>query len=158
MIWGWRDLLWQKNMSWWPSCLVELSISLIIVIRALSQWRLWSFWMRPTQSLIIWLTRMLKFLRYTFEMSYLRRQHAQWLELCNWNSVACEQALQLWRGKRAERGHDFPKWSACLQARNPEVLSSIPAPTAAVWHENFAGVFFCGLVIFCVLRELIFCS
>ena len=35
-----------------------------------------------------------------------------------------------------------------MQARNPEVLSSIPAPTAVVWLENFAGVYFCGLVIF----------
>ena len=25
-----------------------------------------------------------------------------------------------------------------------------------VWHEIFAGVYFCGLAIFCVLRELIF--
>ena len=25
-----------------------------------------------------------------------------------------------------------------------------------VWHENFAGVYFCGLASFCVLRELIF--
>ena len=25
-----------------------------------------------------------------------------------------------------------------------------------VWHEIFAGVLFCGLVIFCVLRDLIF--
>ena len=25
-----------------------------------------------------------------------------------------------------------------------------------VWHEIFAGVFVCGLAIFCVLRELIF--
>ena len=26
----------------------------------------------------------------------------------------------------------------------------------AVWHEIFAGVLFCGLAIFCVLRDLIF--
>ena len=25
-----------------------------------------------------------------------------------------------------------------------------------LWHENFAGVYFCGLASFCVLRELIF--
>ena len=25
-----------------------------------------------------------------------------------------------------------------------------------MWHEIFAGVYFCGLTIFCVLRELIF--
>ena len=25
-----------------------------------------------------------------------------------------------------------------------------------VWHKIFAGVYFCGLAIFCVLRELIF--
>ena len=25
-----------------------------------------------------------------------------------------------------------------------------------VWHEIFVGVYFCGLAIFCVLRELIF--
>ena len=25
-----------------------------------------------------------------------------------------------------------------------------------MWHEIFAGVYFCGLAIFCVLRELIF--
>ena len=25
-----------------------------------------------------------------------------------------------------------------------------------VWHEIFAGVYFCGLVIFCGLRELFF--
>ena len=28
--------------------------------------------------------------------------------------------------------------------------------TTTVWHEVFAGVYFCGLAIFCVLRELIF--
>ena len=27
-----------------------------------------------------------------------------------------------------------------------------------VWHEIFAGVYFCGLAIFCVLRELIFAT
>ena len=27
-----------------------------------------------------------------------------------------------------------------------------------VWHEIFAEVYFCGLVIFCVLQELIFCD
>ena len=26
---------------------------------------------------------------------------------------------------------------------------------STVWHEIFAGVYFCGLAIFCVLRELI---
>ena len=37
---------------------------------------------------------------------------------------------------------------ACLQARNLETLGSIPSPTATRWHKIFAGVYFCGLVIF----------
>ena len=42
-----------------------------------------------------------------------------------------------------------------MQARNPEALSSIPAPTATMSHEIFAGVYFCGMRFF-VLQELIF--
>ena len=34
------------------------------------------------------------------------------------------------------------------------VIKSCKEPT--VWNEIFAGVYFCGLAIFCVLRELIF--
>ena len=32
----------------------------------------------------------------------------------------------------------------------------IPFSFHKVWHEIFAEVYFCGLAVFCVLRELIF--
>ena len=46
----------------------------------------------------------------------------------------------------------FSKLEAKIPFLRPQSHKTI---TSAVWHEIFAGVYFCGLEIFCVLCELI---
>ena len=43
-----------------------------------------------------------------------------------------------------------------MKCTNGEITHFNLQMSPTVWHEIFAGVYFCGLAIFCVLRELIF--
>ena len=76
------------------------------------------------------------------------------LDKIKWNSKPSSSPNQEWsraKGKNAPFSHPwFGRGEGGLGF--PFILSKI---VDTVWHEIFAGVYYCGLAIFCVLRELI---
>ena len=77
------------------------------------------------------------------------------LDKIKWNSKPPSPLNQEWsraKGKNVPFSH--PSFGRGERGLGFSFILSKIVDT--VWHEMFAGVYFCGLAIFCVLRELIF--